>query len=268
LLAALPVTPLPGGGTQAIQPVHLDDLCEAIVGLLERERIPALLEAVGPAPLTLRAYLAQLKQMLGFPARFLSVPQTLVRWAAPWLALRRRSLITPEAMRLLERGNTGDPRQLAGVLGRAPRPVDEFVTKAQAPAMRVRAQLDWLLPLLRFAVALMWVVTGVVSAFVYPLAQSLELLARTGLTGNVALAALYAAAALDVLLGVATLLPWQRRWTYRTQMLVILVYTAIITVYLPEYWAHPYGPVLKNLPLLAAGLLLHELDDANGPGDR
>lgn len=268
LLAALPVTPLPGGGAQTIQPVHLDDLCEAIAGLLDRDAMPEVIEAVGPAPLTLRSYLAQLKHALGFAPRFVSVPQTLVRWAAPWLALRRGSLITPEAMRLLERGSTGDPQRLASVLGHAPRPVAEFVTMAQAPAMRRRAQLDWLLPLLRFAVAVMWVVSGVVSAFVYPLAQSLELLARTGLTGSVALVALYAASALDVLLGLATLMPWQRRWTYRAQMLVILVYTVIITAYLPEYWAHPYGPVLKNLPLLVACLLLHELDDANGRGDR
>jgi hypothetical protein len=41
---------------------------------------------------------------------------------------------------------------------------------------------------------------------------------------------------------------------------VVLGYTAIITVALPEQWLHPYGPVVKNLPLLAAILALHQLE--------
>ena len=38
-------------------------------------------------------------------------------------------------------------------------------------------------------------------------------------------------------------------------------YTVVITVWLPEFWAHPFGPVLKNLPLLAALLLVLQLED-------
>jgi hypothetical protein len=45
---------------------------------------------------------------------------------------------------------------------------------------------------------------------------------------------------------------------------VIVGYTAIITLWLPEYWLHPYGPVLKNLPLLAVLWLLYALDREGG----
>jgi DoxX-like family len=38
---------------------------------------------------------------------------------------------------------------------------------------------------------------------------------------------------------------------------VILCYTAIITIWLPQYWLHPFGPVLKNLPILLLLWLLH-----------
>jgi hypothetical protein len=34
----------------------------------------------------------------------------------------------------------------------------------------------------------------------------------------------------------------------------------IITIRLPEYWLHPYGPILKNLPMLAAIYLLYTLE--------
>jgi hypothetical protein len=41
------------------------------------------------------------------------------------------------------------------------------------------------------------------------------------------------------------------------QAAVILGYSAIITLWLPQYWLHPFGPVLKNLPILVLLWLLH-----------
>ena len=48
------------------------------------------------------------------------------------------------------------------------------------------------------------------------------------------------------------------RWL--AQLAVIIAYTAIITVWLPEFWLHPYGPVVKNLPVMVAIWLLYELE--------
>ena len=69
------------------------------------------------------------------------------------------------------------------------------------------------------------------------------------------------AAALDIALGVAIYLVRRRRWLWRMQIALILGYSAIIAVWLPELWLHPFGPLLKNLPMLAAILVLHELED-------
>ena len=261
LLAALPVTPLPGGGKQWIQPVHLDDLGDAVVRLLGSHAPPPRLHAVGARPLTLRAYLACLKQGLGVSGWFLSVPLRLTQAMARLLALRPGSLVTPEALRMLEAGNVGDPEEFAAVLGRPPKDAADFIAERDRATMRRAAQLDWLVPLLRYAVAIMWIVTGVVSAFVFPVGSSLGLLARTGLAGVPALVALYGAAALDALLGIAPLVSTRRRGIYRLQLFLVAFYTVVITLCLPEFWAHPYGPVLKNLPLLAAIAVLHELDD-------
>ena len=35
---------------------------------------------------------------------------------------------------------------------------------------------------------------------------------------------------------------------------------ALITLFLPEYWLHPYGPISKNLPILASIALLWALE--------
>jgi hypothetical protein len=40
------------------------------------------------------------------------------------------------------------------------------------------------------------------------------------------------------------------------QMGVILAYSAVIAVALPEFLIDPFGPILKNVPMLAALILL------------
>lgn len=100
------------------------------------------------------------------------------------------------------------------------------------------------------SLAAVWILTALVSAFVYPRTDSFDLLARVGLTGSLATLALYGTIALDLALGLATLL-YPRRLTWITQVVVILGYTTVIALALPEWLAHPFGPILKNLPILA-----------------
>jgi hypothetical protein len=73
-------------------------------------------------------------------------------------------------------------------------------------------------------------------------------------------AALYGAAALDLLLGLLSLSARRRPSLWLIQIAVIVGYTIIVTVKLPEFWLHPYGPMLKNLPMLAAIWAVYELE--------
>lgn len=113
------------------------------------------------------------------------------------------------------------------------------------------------LQLIRYTLAAVWLVTGVVSLGIFPLQTSLQLLEQVGLRGHVALFALYASASLDIVLGFMTLLrPIPMLW--RIQAALIIFYSIIIAIFLPVYWLHPFGPVLKNLPILLLLWLLHE----------
>ena len=246
LLAALPLTPLPGDGNQTVQPIHVDDLAAAIAKLVEapcRTRLPA----VGPREITIREWLTLLRAQLGLGrARFLPVPL----WVVP---------LERETLQMLERGNTASPVPLTQLLGRPPRGPERFVERAEAKRLATRAKLDWLLPLLRGSLGLVWIVSGMVSLGLYPVEESLGMLRRVGLTGSTAQAALYGAALLDIAFGAATLLVGGRL-LWQLQIALIFGYTAIISVFLPELWLHPFGPVLKNLPMLAALVVLHELE--------
>ena len=256
-LAALPLVPVPGRGLQQVQPVHIDDLVDLICVLVESPQVPAQIAATGPRAITLRDYLREMRNAMSLsPARFLPVPMPLVRLdaaAARWLP---GSLIDNDSVQMLERGNTSSCEPMAALLGRAPRDYAQFIRNGfEATALRQRALLGCLLPMLRISVALVWIVTGLVSAFVYPVDASLQLLARTGIHGASGLLALYGAAMLDLAFGVLTLF-MRSRWLWIAQITLILAYTLVITLRLPEFWSHPYGPLLKNLPMLAAIFLL------------
>jgi uncharacterized protein YbjT (DUF2867 family) len=259
MLAALPVIPLPGRGAPQVQPIHVDDAAAAIASLPgRREHAGRKIALVGPAPLTLRSLLAQLRAALGLSRpRFVVIPAWLVGMAA---ALRL-PLVSRDTLAMLERGNTADPSATHELLGHAPRPVAQFIPAATRGAAAREAKLAWLLPLLRVAIAVVWVTAGVVSAGLYPVADSLALVARMGVTGGLALLLLYAGVAVDLALGIATLAMRRRRRLWLVQMAVIVTYTVMISIWLPEFWLHPYGPLVKNLPMLCAIWLLYELED-------
>ena len=259
-LAALPAVPVPGDGRQQVQPVHLDDLCALLVACLEHPSPPARVEAVGPRPLALRDYLLGLRALMGLgPAPVLPVPRWIVRMGSRLPGLLPGPQVDPQMLAMLERGSCGDPSAMAALTGRAPRPVEAFGAEGME-ILGLRARLRWLEPLMRVSLAVMWLATGIVSLGAYPVADSLAMLARTGLHGPLALAALYGAAVLDLAFGVATLALRRRLWLYRAQLALILGYTLVITLRLPEYWLHPFGPILKNIPVMALIIVLHELE--------
>ncbi|MFL6664899.1 MAG: SDR family oxidoreductase [Rhizobacter sp.] len=265
--ASLPLLPLPLHGEQPLQPIHLDDAVQALVALVEDMPVACLgrrVALVGPRPLTLVAYLQALRRALGLArARTIALPRWSMDMAARIGDRWRGSLFDSASWRMLQRGNVAPPADIASLLGRPPRDVLRFIEPVDAPLLLARARLGWLLPVLRVSVALVWIVTGVVSLGLYPPALSFELLARSGVPEALRPAALYGAAALDLALGVMSLLPrFRRAWLWGAQAVLIVVYTVIITVKLPEFWLHPYGPVLKNLPMLAALLLLAMLEPA------
>jgi uncharacterized protein YbjT (DUF2867 family) len=261
-LASLPVIPLPGRGDQQVQPVHIDDVTEALANLLDTPAaFRSVVPFVGSRPLSLRKYIAELRGALGYGVgRYLPVPKVLVRSAARAGRIFRGSLLTEDSLAMLMRGNVADGRPVQDLLGRAPRSPAQFLAAEEVRSARLDAQLFWLLPLLRTSIALVWIVTGIVSLGLYPTEASFGLLARSGVPETLRPLFLYGAATLDLLLGLATLFAPRRRLLWLGQIALIVGYTAIITVRMPEFWLHPYGPLLKNLPMLAGIYLLYRLE--------
>jgi uncharacterized protein YbjT (DUF2867 family) len=266
-MASLPFAARLGNSPQLVQPIHVDDVVAAIVTLL-RQRLYAdkadggtvrRIALVGPQALPFIDYLAALRRALGMNRlRVLPLPGFVARLLARVGGWLPGALLDPDALRMLERGSTADPGPTLRLLGHPPRAIASFVVDPGAE--RARAKLDWLLPVLRLAIAAVWIATAIVSAFLYPAADSYELLARTGIPEHLRPPMLYGAALFDLLLGVGTLVLRRRRWLWLLQLALIGFYTIVIALRLPEFLIHPYGPLTKNLPMLAAIWLLYELE--------
>ncbi|HEX2494141.1 MAG TPA: SDR family oxidoreductase [Steroidobacter sp.] len=262
VLATLPITPLPAGGRQHVQPIHVDDLVQAIVNMLgsaavAHQRVPL----VGPRSMSLREFLQQLRTAMGLrPAPVLSAPHWMMRISASIAQWSPRSLLDRETLVMLEMGNVADPSITQHLLRRPPREVAAFIPVERRAITASQSKLAWLLPLMRFSIALVWIWTGIVSLGWYPRESSYALLARTGAPHVLFPFLLYGAAALDFVFGAATMLLSNRRRLWLAQLALIVAYTIVVTAKLPEYWLHPYGPILKNLPMLAAIYLLYELE--------
>jgi hypothetical protein len=239
--------------------VHIADLVEAVVRLLGSSHAGLILPIVGPEPLTLRTFLVSLRHALGLePTPVLNIPMPLVSLAARAGNLLPGALLDSETLAMLERGNTASPRPLEQLLGRAPRPVMNFIEPGEKLA-HAHAQLGWLSWLLRAGIASMWLIAGIVSLGLYPIEASLQLLMQIGVPESLAPTMLAGAALLDIVLGVLTLWPRAPRWLWSAQIALVTIYTLIITLRLPHLWLEPFGPVAKNLPILALLVFMRQL---------
>jgi hypothetical protein len=264
-LAALPLAPIPGDGQSRVQPVHVDDLARALVQAIERDDLSGLaVDLGGRDALTFEVMIDELARWLGrrAGARKIHIPRTLLRLAAAATdALGGRGPITREELSLLERGSVTDngpfirafgfePTSFAAGLARRPRS-EATVWHARLTHLRVP---------LRLSIAFLWFWTGLVSAFVYPEWESLAMLARSGVSGPLAPVVLYGISLFEIALAVATAIGYHIRLVGAVQLGLVLAFTAILTVSMPEFWWHPFGPLSKNAALLTATLVMLALE--------
>lgn len=117
------------------------------------------------------------------------------------------------------------------------------------------------LQMVRHAIAIIWLITGILSMGIYPIEDSLQMVAPLGLPRSISLVLVYGAAALDILMGILTwTMPRARLWL--AQMTLIICYSLLATYAVPEQWLHPFAPLLKNLAVLALLWLLYRHDSS------
>lgn len=266
-LAATPwVLPVPGNGSQRMQPMEAEDLGRLVVTIAES--VPALrgtYEVGGPQPLELRDYLLHWRRWLQIDGqRVLRVPLPMVAigaWFAErlgkgpmgktiWRMLVRDNVCEADALVHLQRDCGFRPRSLEQVLGEHPSQLQD----------RWHARLYPSVPLLRVLVAIVWISSGIAGLLMYP-ARIESLVANSLFAGMHPITLARASGALDIVLGAALLLGFRSRLIVIAMLASLLGYTLMFGVLLPVLWLDPLGGLLKNLIVLPALIILFVLLD-------
>lgn len=262
-LAALPAfLPVPGDGAQSFQPIHVEDLAAVVAKALETDAFVRLtLAPVGPEALTLREILVDERRWLGLaPAAVIEVPRALVRLAARIGDLAGGPLNTT-AFRQLEHGNTGDYVAFRSATGLEARGWRSALAKEPSHAQdRWHARLYFVRPLLRIALTLVWAASGLAGiaaagSWAPPLAQGL------GISLASAMGLLVAACACDFAIAALLVLRWRPGRLAAVQAATVVLYTFVATLIAPDLWIDPFGPLLKNVPIVAAALALGAIEE-------
>jgi uncharacterized protein YbjT (DUF2867 family) len=134
LLARLPLHVLPMGGRQIVQPVHIDDIGQAVKCWLDdRHAKTTTVAAVGAEPTTLRGMLDSYRmQMHRPPAIHVPAPSMLMRLAAYAGDHIPASPLCSDTLTMLAAGNSAESTDFSALLGRPPRSYRHFIAQ-EAP---------------------------------------------------------------------------------------------------------------------------------------
>ena len=112
---------------------------------------------------------------------------------------------------------------------------------------------------LRLSLGFVWIWTGIICLAVVPIEESVELVSRVGFGGVSARWTVWLTSGFELILGAVVIAGFWPRVVAVGQITLIGGFTVIVTVFLPEYWLHPFGPISKNVVLMAAAYTIWRL---------
>lgn len=266
-LTGLPwVTPLPGKGTQEFQPIHIEDLSQSVLKLLNFPlEQSVVLNAVSATRINLRAILTKMRFWLGFSkSKLLFIPLTLIRLGAFVGDFIPYSVLNSNSYQLLFQNNVTtaeETRKFHDTVGFVPKEFTAGIYSHPSSIQdRWHARLYFIKPLLRLSLAFIWLFTSISCLFFYPRMASYELLAQVGASDFWKPILFYSACIIDAGIGLAILCSRNVKKIGLLQIILIIGYSALLTWKLPNVWFEPFAPLAKNVPLLAAILVYLALE--------
>ena len=259
-LAIIPwITPLPGGGEQSFQPLHVDDLAETVALLVRESRLSHVtLEPVGPERLTLSEIVFDLRAWFGLPAtKSLAVPMPLVRAAARIGDVLGTGPLNTTSIEQITYGNAGDPAPFTTATGIHPRRmVDALIARPATAQDLWHARLYLLRPVLRLGLAAFWIWTGVVVLFLAAHAEGYALLRAAGLPEKLLTPSWLVGGFLDLALGLWLLFTTRIPLVGAVMLAVTAFYLLALTLAVPELWMAALGPLPKTLIVMLLTIVL------------
>jgi uncharacterized protein YbjT (DUF2867 family) len=253
-LAGLPgVIPLVSDGGQVFQPIHADDLAEAVARCVDdRALARCSLDPVGPEILSMRQIVERTRAWLDLPpAHFVRLPIALIRVAVRLGDMVNAGPISTIALDQMLYGNTSNAAVFESAIGFRPRTLGEAFRAAPSHVQdRWHARLYFLRPMLTVALCVLWLGSGLVG--LYDLANARAAAISLGLPNSFASIAVIVFSLLDIAIGAALATGRGRSLLGPLQLAIVGFYTAVVGWVTPGAWTEIYGPLLKNIPILVA----------------
>lgn len=236
-----------------VQVVGVEDVAEAVARAIRPElpaRFTADLAAAGPT--RLGDVLLGLRGWLGFrPARLLGLPPALSRltaWVADGLAmLGWRSPMRSTAVAQLAAGVRGRAEDAPERLGFTPRGLNDILAGTPSGVQdRWFARLYFVKPLMLATLAVFWMVSGLIG-LLRPSA-AVEVLTSAGFEANAARAWVLGGAVVDIALGALACARATAAPALLGMVAVSAAYLLGATLWRPDLWLDPLGPLVKVVP--------------------
>ena len=244
-LAALPIQ-VDFGFAQNLQSVHVREVARAVVGALTQEQPERTIDCAGTHAVAIPEYFAALRVGMGLkpaPLR-LKLPTWCGRLLFKAGELLGAHFVNDQTWVLLQTGTQSGRANPAAV------PYTEFATPGDLREVR-ETQLYWFA---RLGIAFLWLWTAAVTLWAWPRQETLSWLDSLW-PGLGTMFWLALSSALDATMGIAALI-WPRTRLWLAQFALTAVYSAGLAVALPWAWAHPFGPLTKNVAVLFTMLYL------------
>ncbi len=261
-VSALPIIPIVDKGNYLVQPISVVDFAQGVTLLLYRNECDGMIISIGgPEKISIRDIHTQLRNWQGLTrTRILAVPKWLVRQVVKLGDLIFKGPINRASFDMLTRHNVTDDSRFWDVTGIQPISLKKMLNdRPCSKPEKTYFRLFFLLPLLRYSLAIVWLMTAVITAFFTPKSINHLLTQQIRLTGQEAIFAVYGFSLIDFLLGLTLLFSYRLKLFGTIQFLLVVFYTIFISVQAPQWWLHPYGPLLKNIPILIGTLIIISL---------
>ena len=106
-----------------------------------------------------------------------------------------------------------------------------------------------LLTAARVSLSGLWVFTGLTSLLLAP-ELGYEILDGVGIKNETAKLLVYSGSVIDIGLGLWILTSWKIKICCVIQIIIITLYTLLLTILDASFWLHPFGPLTKNIPII------------------
>lgn len=99
------------------------------------------------------------------------------------------------------------------------------------------------------AISFIWIWSGIASLISWE--ESYRIMQEIGANHQWAVLFIYLGSIADILLGIIIFKEKYRKKTIVVQIITMVTYMLILTVFAPHYWLHTFGVLSKNIPLIA-----------------